>query len=395
MSKIRTNINLRIATPLAFASMLFFPSAIWMFFYTQYLSFAEIAAIMAMGAIFSIILEVPTGVFADIVGRKWAVFASYVLFAIAMVGVSTSTSYLWFLIWTLVNGMVNALYSGSMEALVYDTLKESGKEDEFDHWVSRMETATWIGLFVSTVIGGYLYTLDPRFPYFAQAVFMAMAALLSLLLKEPRLDSYQYSLVDGIKQNLVGFGELLANGKRRYLTIVFVTIGVGYYIASDILGISQAREYGLKPEIVGWVFGVGYIISAIASHYYPTLRKTIGEMRLIWLAAGVLIISFVMAKYVGAWIGTLLIIMRIASSTTFRNSRSVIVNREISSKNRATTLSTLNLLVMLPYALFANLIGSYMDQTSPNQFAWMLGMGLTGALGLIYVVRAASMRLRI
>ncbi|MCE7897842.1 hypothetical protein DYH11_01360 [Candidatus Microgenomates bacterium CPR3] len=224
---------------------------------------------------------------------------------------------------------------------------------------------------------------------------MVMAALLSLLLKEPRFDSYQYSLVDGIKQNLVGFGELLANEKRRYLTIIFVTIGVGYYIASDILGISQAREYGLKPEIVGWVFGAGYIISAIASHYYPALRKIIGEMRLIWLATGILIISFVMAKYVGVWIGTLLIIMRIASATTFRNSRSVIINREISSKNRATTLSTLNLLVMLPYALFANLIGRYMDQTSPNQFAWMLGMGLMGALGLIYVVRAASMRLRI
>ncbi|MCE7898216.1 MFS transporter, partial [Candidatus Microgenomates bacterium CPR3] len=158
MPKIRTNLNLRIAAPLAFASMLFFPSAIWMFFYIQYLSFAEIAAIMAMGAIFSIILEVPTGVFADVVGRKWAVFASYVLFAIAMVGVATSTSYLWFLIWTLVNGMVNALYSGSMEALVYDTLKEIEKEDEFDHWVSRMEAATWVGLFISTVIGGYLYT---------------------------------------------------------------------------------------------------------------------------------------------------------------------------------------------------------------------------------------------
>lgn len=395
MSKKPTNINLRVAFPLAFASMLFFPSAIWMFFYIQYLSFAEIATIMGIGAIFSLILEVPTGVFADIVGRKWAVFGSYALFAIAMVGVATSTTYLGFLVWTLVNATVNALYSGSMEALVYDTLKESGQEAEFDQWVSRMETATWVGLFISTVIGGYLYTQDPRLPYFAQAVFMAMAALMSLPLKEPRLDSYQYSLIDGIKKNLEGFRELLANEKRRYLTFIFVTIGVGYYIASDLLGISQVREYGLKPEMVGWVFGAGYIISAVASHYYPALRKKLGEMRLVWVAVGVLVTSFVMAKYVGVWIGTLLIILRIASSTTFRNSRSVIINKLISSKNRATTLSTLNLLVMLPYALFANLIGSYMDQTSPNQFASMLGLVLAGILGLVYVVRAASMRLRI
>lgn len=395
MSKQLTNINLKLAFPLAFASMLFFPSAIWMFFYIQYLSFAEIATIMAIGAVFSLLLEIPTGVFADIVGRKWAVFGSYALFAIAMVGVATSTTYLGFLVWTLVNGVVNALYSGSMEALVYDTLKERGEEDRFDHWVSRMETATWVGLFISTVIGGYLYTQDPRFPYFAQAIFMGIAALLSLLLKEPRIDSHQYSLVDGIKQNLVGFGELIATPTRRYLTLIFVVIGAGYYIASDILGISQAREYGLTPEIVGWVFGAGYIISAVASHYYPALRKKLGEMKLVWVAAGVLVVSFLLAKHVGVWVGIALIILRIASSTTFRNSRSVRINREISSKNRATTLSTLNLLVMLPYALFANLIGSYMDQTSPNQFAWMLGLVLTGILGLTYLVRSASIRLRI
>lgn len=395
MIKTLTHINLKLAFPLAFASMLFFPSAIWMFFYIQYLSFAEIAGIMAMGAIFSLILEVPTGVFADIVGRKWAVFSAYLLFAVAMIGVANSTTYLGFLIWTMVNATVNALYSGSMEALVYDTLKERGEEDTYDHWVSRMETATWIGLFVSTIIGGYLYALDPRLPYYVQAVFMGVATVVSLFLREPRLDSYQYKLMDGVKQNLVGFYELLVNTKRRYLTLVFVTIGVGYYIAADILGISQAREYGLKPEIVGWVFGAGYIISALASHHYPALRKLLGEMRLVWMAAGVMIASFLMAKYVGVWVGVGLIIMRIASSTTFRNSRSVIINREITSKNRATTLSTLNLLVMLPYALLANLIGSYIDQTSPNQLAWVLGMGILGMLGLVYVVRALSMRLRI
>lgn len=395
MSKQQNIINFKLAFPLAFASMLFFPSAIWMFFYIQYLSFAEIATIMALGAVFSVVLEVPTGVFADIVGRKWAVFGSYALFAIAMVGIANTTTYLGFLGWTLVNGVVNALYSGSMEALVYDTLKEEQKESEYDHWVSRMETATWVGLFISTIAGGYLYTLGPRIPYLVQAGFMGGAALLALLLKEPRLDSVHYDLAEGIKQNLAGFAELLGNSKRRYLTMIFVTIGVGYYIAADILGISQTREYGLEPEHVGWVFGVGYIISALASHHYPWLRKRLGEMRLVWMAAGVLVVSFLLAKHVGVAIGIVLIILRIASSTTFRNSRSVIMNREISSKNRATTLSTLNFLVMLPYALGASVIGAHMDQTSPNQVAWVLGVAMTAVLGMVYVVRAISIKCRI
>lgn len=366
-----------------------------MFYYIQYLSFAEIATIMGIGAVFSVVLEVPTGALADVVGRRWAIFLSYLLFAVAMVGIANTTTYLGFLGWTLVNGLVNTLYSGSMEALVYDTLKEEQKESEYDHWVSRMETATWIGLFISTIIGGYLYAIGPKIPYLVQAGFMGGAAMLALLLKEPKLDSVHYSLVGGIKQNLAGFAELMESSERRYLTAIFVTIGVGYYIASDILGISQAREYGLKPEMVGWVFGTGYVISAITSHYYPAMRRRVAENRLVWVAAGMLILSFMAAKYVGLGMGIGLIILRIASSTTFRNSRSVIMNREISSKNRATTLSTLNFLVMLPYALGASLIGTYMDQTSPNQVAWVLGVAMTAVLGTVYVVRARSIKLRI
>jgi hypothetical protein len=63
----------------------------------------------------------------------------------------------------------------------------------------------------------------------------------------------------------------------------------------------------------------------------------------------------------------------------------VVVNTEITSKNRATTLSTLNLLTMLPYALSAGWIGGYIDRTSPNQFAWVMGVGIAALLALMGV----------
>lgn len=381
------NINLKLSFPLSFMSMLFFPSAIWMFFYVQHLSFAEIATIMGIGAVFSLILEVPTGVFADLVGRRWAVFWSYVLYSVAMVGIAWSTSFADFLVWTLVNATVNALYSGSMEALLYDTLKSQGRENEFDGYTSRMESATWWGLFVSTVIGGYAYAIQPTLPYYMQAVIAAIAAGLSLKLVEPWVDSQKYDWRQIVSKNIEGVRELCATPIRRYYTALFVVIGVGYYVAADLLGISQAREYGLEPEMVGWVFGIGYVISALASHYYPLTRRLVGEIKLVWVAAGVLVLSFVLAKYVGVLIGVILIIGRIASSTTFRNSRSVIINREISSRNRATSLSTLNLLTMLPYALLARIAGDYVDRRGANELAWLLGIVIIGTLGIIEAYR--------
>jgi hypothetical protein len=189
------------------------------------------------------------------------------------------------------------------------------------------------------------------------------------------------------KNNFLGFKELFGSGKMRYLSVVFILVGFGYVVSSDILQFSQARQYGLDAKTVGWVFGVGYIISALASHFYPKLRKIAGTMQLVWGSAIILIVSFVLAKYVGAWAGVGLIIARIASSTTFRNSRSILINREIGSLNRATTLSTLTLLTNIPYALGAFWIGGYIDRTSPNQFAWALGIGIALVLVLIVSTR--------
>lgn len=360
----------------------------------QYLNFQQIATIMGIGAIASIVMEIPTGVFADMVGRKWAISLSYALFTFAMIAMTISTSYTAFLLITLVNCLVNTLYSGSMEALLYDTLKVRGEERTFDVWTSRMESVTWIGLFLSTILGGYLYMVNPRFPYYAEAIVTAIATILSLMLVEPRIDTIKYKFADVWRNNFLGFKELFSTQKMRYLTIIFVVIGVGYVVASDILGISQAREYGLDAKTVGWVFGVGYVISALASHYYPKLRKMTGSMKLVWGSAVLLILSFVLAKYVGAWAGVGLIILRIASSTTFRNSRSVLINREIGSVNRATTLSTLTLLTNIPYAISAIWIGGYIDRTSPNQFAWMLGVGIIIVLEIIQLTRVVSIRER-
>ncbi len=375
--------NLRLMAPLSFVSMLFFPIVGWLFYFSQYLNYQQIAQIMGIGVIFSLVMEIPTGVFADMVGRKWAVFLSYVLFTIAMVGTILSTTYLAFLVVTLLNSLVNSLYSGSMEALLYDTLKQEGKETEFDVWTSRMESITWIGLFVSSVLGGYMYSVNPKLPYIVQAVATAIAAIASLWLIEPKIDSIKYKLNELWMNNLSGFKELFKNAKLRYLTGVFVVVGLGYYVAADILGLSQLREYGLDASLAGWVFGVGFVVSATMAHFYPSLRKRIGEMNLVWISAIALLISFVFAKFVGVAAGVALVMLRISSSTTFRNSRSVIMNREIASKNRATTLSTLNLLQMLPYGLTAGLIGGYIDLNGPNQMAWVMGIGMMVALVIL------------
>jgi len=372
--------NLQVAYFLSFVSQLFFPIAIWLFFYSKFLDFKQIALMTAVGSIATILFEIPTGAFADIVGRKKAIVLSYLLFAVSMLLTAYSQTFIVFVLLGVASALVNALYSGSLEALVYDTLKESGREVEYDQVISRMDAIAWLGLFVGSVTGGFLFAVSYRLPFLAQALITFLASIFALKLSEPSIDSEKHKLSDFVVQNTKGFRELFHSRATTRLVIIFITIGAGYDIAASILGISQAKEYGIAPEIVGIIFAAGYIISALASHFYPMLRLVLNNKAILLVAVTALLSSFLLAQFVGVMLGAGLIILRISSSTLFRNTRSVMLNPFFSSKNRATALSTINLLTILPYALLAYFIGDYMDKSSPNSFAFLLGIGIAFSL---------------
>ncbi|OGK44710.1 hypothetical protein A2957_00025 [Candidatus Roizmanbacteria bacterium RIFCSPLOWO2_01_FULL_38_11] len=376
MKSYQVETNLRTAYFFSFVSQMFFPIAIWLFFYTKFITFKEIALVSSLGYVASILFEIPTGAFADIVGRRKAIVLSYFIFSITMLGIAFATTFPIFLILVIAGALGDALYSGSLEALVYDSLKENGEENKFDFVTSRMETLTWLGLFIGSALGGFMYQYWFRLPYIVQAIVTLIAGVYALKLVEPIIDTKKYKLSDFIIQNTQGIKELFKNAHIAQFAIIFIIIGSGYHIAASILGISQAREYGIEPRTVGILFAGGYVIAALSSHFYQRLRRKLGGKVLLIIATCMLIASFLFAKFVGALLGALFIFMRIASSTTFRNTRSILFNKFFTSENRATALSTLTLLTNLPYAILAYFIGDYIDKTSPNSLALILGLGI-------------------
>lgn len=378
--------NIKVAYALSFLSELYFPIVAWLFFYLQYLDFKQIAIITAIHVLTSNLFEIPTGAFADLFGRKTAIFLSFFICSFVMVAYPFNSLFWAFIILEIIGGITNALLSGSLEALVYDTLKESGEESRYGKVVANMQSLVWIGLFISAIVGGFVYKYWFGFPWILQGITFGVAALVSLKLHEPRIDTNKYQLKMLITQNIAGFKELFRNAHVAQTTIIFTIIGAGYFVAGKILGISQAREYGMDSSDVGLLFATGYIISALVSQGFPRLFRWFGPIKLLIATVLILISSFLFARFVGITLGSILIISRISSSTTFWNTESSILNPLIESKNRATSLSTFALLTQLPYALLAYTIGDIIDKTSPNQFALTLGSVLIFLLLLQQIV---------
>jgi len=377
---LKTDKNVRIAYILSFLSELYFPISVWLFYYLRFLDFKQIGILTAVKLISSNLFEVPTGVFADTFGRRTSIVISFFLYGLVMLGFANISVFWMFIVLDILKALSNAFLSGSLEALVYDSLKEKGQEQSYDKVVANMESLAWLGLFISAIGGGFLYFYWFRSPYILQGILYLSASIVALGLTEPKIDSEKFAISDLISINTVGFKELFANLRISQLSTVFITLGAGYFFASEMLGISQAKEYGMDSRGVGFLFGVGYIVSALASQFYPKLKEKFGSNRLIFVCAGILTLSFVLAKWVGIFMGSILIMARISSSTTFRNSRSSVINGLISSKNRATTISTLVLLSQAPMAFLAYFMGNYVDNNTANSLAWILGLVMLGVL---------------
>ncbi len=123
-----------------------------------------------------VLFEIPTGVAADTVGRRFSFLASTVVLAIgtlAYVGLAEIQAGLVpFAIASVLLGLGFTFYSGAVEAWVVDAMHEVGDEDT-ETVFARGGQIFGISLIVGTISGGLLGQLNLSFPYMLRAVLLA------------------------------------------------------------------------------------------------------------------------------------------------------------------------------------------------------------------------------
>jgi len=357
-----------------------------MFFYLRFITYEQIALITIIQQATAIVLEVPTGAFADIFGKRKTLVISYIFYTISLFLMPWGNTFIYFALLEVLKGTAKALYSGAFEALTYDSLKDEGLEDSYPDISANLVTVSWIGYILAGILGGVFYDIWFGLPYVILSIFYAInIILLVLFVKEPKIDTEKVTFSSYVKQNIQGFRELFTNSKITFLTITLILITLGYYTASELLGISQGNQYGLSGTQVGFIFTCGYIISVIMSNIFPKLLKKYKSTSILFSTTSALLISFLLAKFVNPILGASLIVLRISSSSTFSNVRSIELNKNISSKNRSTALSSFALLYELGYVAIAYFAGNYIGNHSPNDFAFILGAVLLILILLVQI----------
>ncbi|MBE0697759.1 MAG: MFS transporter, partial [Anaerolineaceae bacterium] len=218
--------NTRTLAVVTFFSNFYFYNHIGtLYLQTRGLNLLQVSSIWSIivGTIF--LAEVPTGILADKIGRKWSVVTALFLQTLGEFWYFFAKDYFSFVLISVLAGVGYAFLSGANEALIYDSLPEKDREAEMKKSMGLIGSAYQLAFFAAPLVGGLIVS-QLVLAAFLKAIFFTacsvlIAFLISLTLKEPHDDHKQReeSPLAIFKQ---GFHEVKNNRRLQWLTAVAV-----------------------------------------------------------------------------------------------------------------------------------------------------------------------------
>lgn len=146
----------------------------------------DIGAVFIANAAFTagmVLFEIPTGVLADVRGRRTSFLLSVIILmlaTLAYVGVSfAGGGLLPFAIVSVFLGLGYTFYSGAVEAWLVDALDATGYTGELDHVFARGAMVTGAAMIAGSIGGGVLGSINLQIPYLVRAGLLLLVLLIA------------------------------------------------------------------------------------------------------------------------------------------------------------------------------------------------------------------------
>jgi len=374
----------RLAMAYFFATLYFYIPVGTLYLRSKNLNYTQINSLwgIIVGTMF--LTEVPTGIIADRLGRKRSINVALALQVLGEVIYIFADSYWPFALAAMIGGMGFAFGSGSLEALVYDSLKTREREGEMSKAMGFIASAQRLANLIAFAVGGLLVVnlTQERFVLAIAVTACAVAVgwLVSLTLREAPIEPKQGEGDSSLKL-LVDEVRTLQNNRqfRRLVLLALATIPFSNYLSS----LYQPRfvNVGVPPIWLGLALAIASAISIVVARYAYWLEARLGTKASLLLAAGLPGVLYLVMAVVLHPAFTVLAFCALYSSLSLKGPIFAgHLNRHIESKNRATVLSLISMFSGIYEALMGLLIGRIGDFSLTYAFAFMGAMVLVGSL---------------
>ena len=229
------------------------------FLHARGLNQFEINSVLAMYFVVLFLTDVPTGAFADALGRRRSFVLGAALRVCAFLLYFTAHHYWVFLIAESIDGIGTTFGNGAIDAWGVDALDDAGYEGLKDGLFSRISQLTTVGFMISSLGGAYVADIDIAWPWLCGAAGYVIAAVIGVLLMTGEKTRASGVDLAGLPQQIVrrvveGVSAGFSNRTVLFLSAagaIQFAAWAPYWLEWPIL---FNQSYGVGVWIIGWIY---------------------------------------------------------------------------------------------------------------------------------------------
>lgn len=322
-----------------------FTIPIWVLFQSRFLSQSEISFLQGIILSISIFLDIPTGLFADLIGRRKSLMIGFSLSALGLFVTSFSNSASIMITGLLITGIGSAFLSGADIANLYDTLKDIKQEKSFPKYLANGFLLYRIILIFSMFTGGFIYELNLILPYLLRGIASILSIIVAYLIIEPDYKKKNYLNRNILQEIKIAIGEIKADNKK--LNYILFLLPIAGIIWACMFSMNQMLttylNYSAREN--SYLFATCYLLSTISLWIMTHLKKQPKRNLVILIVQILFIIAFIPTFLLTKETIFVTILFTVIISGIRSSYLQSYLNEDLRSEVRASFLSAVNMIL--------------------------------------------------
>lgn len=358
-------------------------SAIWVLYMVyRGLPLWQIGLVEGIFHVASFLFEMPSGALADLVGRKKVMFWGRIFAAVSALVLLFSVE-----LWQFILGFVLAalgynLNSGSEEALVYDSLKQLHKEQEYVKVNGRMNVLIEIAAGAGTFLGGILAERSFAACYLAAAVVAGISVFPIFFLQEPPIREEREQR--NLKLHFLETVQVLRENPGVMGILLYYPLVETFYTVTFFYGQQYFAEFGCSRMKISLLMLAAGIFSCLGALSSEGVLRILGE-KTRYVISFLLGISIVAISKGGILIAIGAFLVASYANSLIYPIASAALNQKIPSRHRATIISVDSMCFSVMMLCFFPAVGGI--ATGYGLSTAFLILGVTELLLTLFIIK--------
>lgn len=324
-------------------------------------SYALAASILSVSLVTSALLDVPTGIYADIKGRKNTMVLGALASVLAVIFYALGGGVYWVLVLgAILDGASRAFYSGNNYAFLHNLLASEGLEDQYHHYSGRLEAILIVGTSIASLLSGFIASWSFALLIWLSVIPQVICLFITLNLSETADYTKTGTVLSHMKEAL---SAIIHRPTLRLLSI------------SDILGNSvgptafqfQSAVYNAFWPL--WAVGIGRAIAewiaAPTSYFSGKIIDKLGGLKVMLISDVYAWLANVVAVVFPSVVSPLIISTSPVLWGPGDVAKRSLLQKEFTERQRATIASINSFIGSCLFAGLAYFVGLFADAHGP------------------------------